>query len=70
MGSEGSTRAELDSKKTGARAETLKVLTSLKPVGSEGEGSATLGCASAGAGAYAGATSRATTLTIFRSIRR
>ena len=45
MGSKGSTEAELDSERIGVRAKTPKVLTFSKPVGSEEEGSATLGCA-------------------------
>ena len=47
MGSEGSTEAELVSEKTGVREKTPKVPASSKPVGSEEEGPATLGCASA-----------------------
>ena len=50
MGSEGSTRAELDIEKTRVREKTPEVLTSSKPAGSKEKGPATLGCASAGAG--------------------
>ena len=73
MGSEGSTRAELDSEKTRVREKTPKVQASLKPAGSKEEGPATLSCASAGASACAGvgvcAASYATTLMTLRSIR-
>ena len=74
MGSEGSTEAELGSERTGVREKTPEVPTSSKSAGLEEEGSATLGCVSAGAGACAGvnvgAASCATTLMIFQSIRR
>ena len=70
MGSEGSTGAELDSGRIGVRETTHKVLTSSELTGSDEEGSATLGCASAGAGISVGATSYTTMLMIFRSIRR
>ena len=70
MGSEGSTGAELDSEKTGVREKTPEVPTSLKPVGSEEEGLATLRYASADAGVGVGVASCASTLMTFRSIRR
>ena len=70
MGLEGSTRAELDSKRTGVREKTPEVLTSSKPTGSEEEASATLGCVSAGVGVCAGVASCTSTLMIFQSIRR
>ena len=69
MGSEGSTKAEVDSKRTGVREKIPEVSTSSKPTGSEEEGSATLGCVSVGAGVGVGAASCATMLMIFRSIK-
>ena len=69
MGSEGSTRAELDLEKTGVREKTAEVPTSLEPAGSEEKGSTTLGCASAGVGVGVGAASCTTTLMVLQSIR-
>ena len=75
MGSKGSIGAELDSEKTGVREKTPEVPTSSVPAGPEEEGPATLGCACAGVGAGAGvgvgvgATSHATMLMVFRSIK-
>ena len=69
MGSKGSTEAELDSERIGVRAKTPEVPTSSKPTGSEEEESATLCCASAGAGVCVGVVSCVSTLMIFRSIR-
>ena len=65
MGSKGSTGAELELEKTGVRVKTPEVLTSSKPAGSEEEGSATLSCASAGAGVCVGVASYASMLMIF-----
>ena len=70
MGSKGSTRAELDSKRTGVREKIPKVPTSLKLTGPEEKGLATLGCARASAGVDVGAASCASTLMILLSIRR
>ena len=64
MGSKGSTRVELDSKKTGVRAKTAEVPTSSKPAGSEEEGSTTLSCASASASVCPGVASCTSTLMI------
>ena len=73
MGSEGSTRAELDSGKTGVREKTPEVSTSSEPAGLDEEGSTALGCACVGVGARAGvsvgAASRAMMLMVFRLIR-
>ena len=66
MGSEGSTGVELDLEKSGVDPE---VPTTVKPVGSEEEGSTTLGCASAGAGVCASVGYCSSTLMILRSIR-
>ena len=73
MGLEGPTTVELDLERTRVREKTPEVPTSLTPIGSKEEGSATLRCASAGVGACAGvgvgAASYAIMLMIFRSIR-
>ena len=71
MGLEGSTGAELDTKKTGVREKTSEVLASAKPTGLEEEGTATLGCASASvcASVEVGVASYATTLKTLWSIR-
>ena len=73
MGSEGSTRVELDSERTWVREKTPEILTSLEPVGSSEEGLAMLGCANVGVGACAGigvgAASCAMMLTTFWLIR-
>ena len=67
MGSEGSTKAELDSERIGMREKTPKVMTSSEPAGSDKEGSAMLGCASACAAV--GAAFCTTMLITFWSIR-